>query len=81
MDYRINDHIEVRSDVQGGKPVIKGTRLDVETVVSHLLAGDSEKDILEAFPFITSADIEACRAFASRMAGLHYSVVALKDKQ
>ncbi len=50
MDYQINDRIEVRSEVMGGKPVIKGTRLDVETVVSHILAGDTEKDIREAFP-------------------------------
>ena len=81
MDYQINEHIEVRSGVQGGKPIVKGTRLDVETVVGHLLAGDTEQDILEAFPFITAADIEACREFASKMAGLHYSVVALKNVQ
>jgi uncharacterized protein (DUF433 family) len=37
MDYQVNEWIEVRSDVMGSKPVLKGTRLDVETVISHLL--------------------------------------------
>jgi len=81
MDYQINERIEVREGVMGGKPVIKGTRLDVETVVSFLLAGDTEKDILEAYPFITVEDIKACREFASKMSGLQYSVVELKNVQ
>ncbi len=81
MDYQINDRIEVRSEIMGGKPVIIGTRLDVETVVSHILAGDTEKDIREAFPFITAEDIEACREFASKMAGLKYSITELKSIQ
>ncbi|MDQ3847219.1 MAG: DUF433 domain-containing protein [Bacteroidota bacterium] len=79
MDYQINDHIEVRSGVMGGKPVIKGKRSEVETVVSHLLAGDTVNDILEAFPFITVEDIESCREFAIKMSGLHYSVIDLKN--
>lgn len=79
MQYQINEHIEVCSEVMGGKPVIKGTRLDVETVISHLLAGDTEQEILEAFPFITAAAIDACRAFVSKIAGLKYSVTELKN--
>jgi len=79
MDYRINDRLEVRSDVQGGKPVIRGTRLDVETIVSHLLAGDTETEILDAFPFITAEDINACKEFALKMSSLKYSIVDFKN--
>lgn len=79
MEYQINEHIEVHSGIMGGKPIIKGTRLDVETVISHLLAGDTEQDILEAFPFITPEDIRACRDFGSKMAGLKYSVIEFKN--
>lgn len=79
MNYEINDRLEVRSDVQSGRPVIKGTRLDVETVVSHLLAGDTEADILEAFPFITAEDINACKDFALKMSSLEYSIVDFKN--
>ncbi len=35
MDYEIAERLEVRSEVQGGKPIIKGTRLDVETIISY----------------------------------------------
>lgn len=79
MDYQINDRLEVRSDVQGGKPVIRGTRLDVETVVSHLLAGDTETEILDAFPFITAEDINACKDFALKMSSLEYSIIDFKN--
>ena len=79
MDYQINDWIEVRSGVMGGKPVIKGTRLDVETVISHLLAGDTENDVLAAFPFLSIESIKACRDFGMKMSGLKYSVVELKN--
>ena len=81
MDYQINDRLEVRSDVQGGKPVIRGTRLDVETIVSHLLAGDTETEILDAFPFITAEDINACKEFALKMSSLKYSIVDFKNAE
>jgi uncharacterized protein (DUF433 family) len=79
MDYEINDRPVVRSGVQEGRPIIKGKRLDVETVVSHLLAGDTEADILEAFPFITVEDINACRKFALKMSSIEYSIVEFKN--
>ncbi len=64
----------------GGKPVvIKGTRLDVETVISHLLAGDTEGDIIAAFPSLIAESIKACRDFGIKMSGLKYSVVELKN--
>lgn len=77
MGYEINERIEVHSGVQEGRPIIKETRLDVETVVSHLLAGDTEADILEAFPFITVEDINACEEFARKMTSLEYSIVEI----
>lgn len=79
MDYQINEWIEVHSGIMGGKPVIKGTRLDVETVISHLLAGDTEDDILSAFPSLTSESIRACRDFGMKMSGMKYSIVELKN--
>lgn len=79
MDYQINEWIEVRSDTMGGKPVIKGTRLDVETVISHLLAGDTEEDIIASFPSLTAESIKACKDFGMKMSGLKYSVVEFKN--
>lgn len=79
MDYVINEWIEVRTDVMGGMPVLKGTRLDVETVIGYLLAGDAEEDIIAAFPSFNTENIKACKNFGIKMSGLKYSVVELKN--
>jgi uncharacterized protein (DUF433 family) len=50
--------------VLAGKPVIRGTRLAVEFVISLLADGWSEADILANYPGITHEDIIACLAYA-----------------
>lgn len=54
--------MEKRRKVQGSKPVFRGTRVPVETVVDYLRAGKSREEILEAFPSLTEKDIEAAEA-------------------
>ena len=48
-----------------GKPVIKGTRIPVETILRKLGAGWSTADILDAFPHLTPDDIHAAAAYAA----------------
>ena len=43
-----------------GKPVIRGTRLSVEFIVSLAASGWTESQILENYPGITRDDILAC---------------------
>ena len=50
-----------------GQPVIKGTRLPVYAIVEALAAGDSQDDLLEAFPFLTAQDLEQALLFAARL--------------
>ncbi|MDQ3764181.1 MAG: DUF433 domain-containing protein [Actinomycetota bacterium] len=54
-------HVERRRGVLGGKPVLAGTRVPVDTVRRYLAAGRSVDDILRAFPVLTAADVEAVR--------------------
>ena len=68
------NRIEWSSDVCNGKPVIKGTRITVQTVLSHLSAGDSTEDILEAFPNLSREDVLACLAYAARVGEIHSSI-------
>lgn len=68
------DQIEWLSDVCNGKPVIKGTRITVQTVLSHLSAGDSTEDVLEAFPSLSREDVLACLAYAARVGEIHSSI-------
>ncbi len=65
------DGIEWLADVCNGKPVVKGTRITVETVLSHLSAGDTIEDVLEAFPVLKREHILDCLAHAARIGSIH----------
>jgi len=52
---------ERRRGTLGSKPVIAGTRIPVDTVRRYLRAGRSNADVLEAYPDLADADIEAIR--------------------
>jgi len=54
---------------------VRGTRITVQTVLEFLAAGDSVDDVLEEYPSLTRADVQACLDYASRMMGNHFSVV------
>jgi len=53
----------------GGKPIIRGRRLAVEHVLGMLTAGHTPESILEDFPWLERADIQACLLYATRMVG------------
>lgn len=63
-------HERIVTDPQAvhGRAHIKGTRVRVSDVLSHLAAGDSEADILEFFPCLTSDDVRACLGYAAAQA-------------
>jgi uncharacterized protein (DUF433 family) len=51
--------------IMGGKPVIRGTRIPVETVLRKLGAGMSADEILADHPRLSLDDIRAAQAFAA----------------
>jgi uncharacterized protein (DUF433 family) len=61
--------IVVSRDVCHGKPRIDGTRVMVHHVLSLLAAGKSIDEITsdEYYPDITTEDVLACLAYASRI--------------
>lgn len=63
MSY--HDRIEINPKVLVGKPVIKGTRLSVQLIVSLLADGWTEEDILENYPGVSSEDVRACLSYAA----------------
>ena len=58
--------ITVRSDIFGGKPIIRDMRFAVEHVLGQLAAGDSVDDILEQHEILEPDDVQACLVFAYR---------------
>ena len=52
--------------IKMGKPVIAGTRIPVELIVEKLGAGETEEELLEAYPRLTRSAIHAALAFAAQ---------------
>ena len=72
------ERITVLPDVCNGKPVIRGTRITVQTVLEFLGAGDSVDDVLAEYPTLTREDVQACIDYAARVMGNHYSVAPVR---
>ena len=64
----MNERIISDPQICGGEPCIRGTRIPVHVILSHLAAEDDYKTILKQFPRIFKADILACLEFASYLA-------------
>lgn len=65
-DSELLGRITVRTDVFGGKPIIRDMRIAVEHILGKLAAGDTAETILREYPFLEPEDIQACLLFAHR---------------
>jgi len=72
------ERIEIHPDICNGRPVVRGTRVAVRTVLEFLAAGDSVEDVLEEYPGLTREDIQACLAYATGLMDNGYSVEAVR---
>lgn len=68
------DDIEVHPDVCNGRPVVRGTRIAVESVLGMMAAGDSVDEVLLAYPTLTRAQVLACLDHAARLMHNQYSL-------
>ena len=60
-----HDRIEINPEIMGGKPVIRGTRIPVETVLRKLGAGMTVDAVLADHPRLTRDDVLASQSFAA----------------
>jgi uncharacterized protein (DUF433 family) len=61
----ITERIEINPGVMMGKPVIKGTRITVELILTKLSKGETDPELLEDYPHLTQDDIRAAIAYDS----------------
>ena len=66
--------IIINPDICNGRPIVRGTRITVQTVLEFLAAGDSVDDVLAEYPALSRNDVRACLDYASRLMANHYSV-------
>ena len=59
------DRITFDPTVMGGKPCIRGQRVTVGTVLGLLASGRSREEILAAYPYLESKDVDQCLAYAA----------------
>ena len=59
------DRITHDSVVMGGKPCIRGLRVTVGMILGLLATGQSRERILQAYPYLEPADIDAVLAYAA----------------
>ena len=61
----LSDRVTVSPDVMMGKPTIRGLRITVEQILKALAAGVPPEDLLEDYPELEPADLQAVFAFAA----------------
>lgn len=54
-------------DILGGKPIIKGTRMSVESILELLSSGMEIKEILKEYPFLKKEQIQASIDYAKNL--------------
>jgi uncharacterized protein (DUF433 family) len=59
------ERITIQPEICHGKPVIRGLRYPVESVLEYLAAGDSFETVLTEFPDLEREDLLACLEFAT----------------
>lgn len=59
------ERITLEAGKRGGKPCIRGLRITVYDVLSMLSNGMTQADIIEDFPELEPADIQAALAYAA----------------
>lgn len=61
------NRITASHEIMLGKPVIRGTRLTVELLLRKMSEGASAADLVQMYPQLEPADVEAALAYASAL--------------
>jgi uncharacterized protein (DUF433 family) len=59
------DRITCDPAILGGKPIIRGTRISVETILEWIASDATRDDIVRRHPHLTAADVEQALGYAS----------------
>lgn len=77
MSFDPRDFIDQSSQICGGEPVVRSTRVPVRTVLASLAEGATLEEILEDFPTVTEEALRAVIAFAAASAIEDLAIPAL----
>ena len=67
VDWSACPLVEIKPDVQRGRPVVRGTRLTVEdSIIGNWEAGLEPAEIVELFPSVTIRQVKEILAYAAK---------------
>jgi len=70
----LEDRITIDPRICNGKPIIRGKRITVQTVLEFLSAGETHEEILRQYPSLEPEDIYACLKFASKLMSRNFVI-------
>jgi uncharacterized protein (DUF433 family) len=73
MEY-LSNRITINPEICNGKPIIRGKRITVQTILEFLSAGESYEEILRQYPSLELEDIYACLQFATKLMSQEYVI-------
>jgi len=59
------DRINIDPEICGGKPCIRGTRIDIAIILDGLAEGLTAEQLIDHYPQLTVDDIRAALAYAA----------------
>lgn len=63
QDTGLIERITVNPDIFAGKPIVRGMRISVESILSFLAQGVTVAELLEDYPGLEAEDVRACELF------------------
>ena len=65
---KLPERVAVDPEIMMGKPCVKGTRIPVYVLLQKMAGGESEAELLQAYPQLSKADLTAVWEYAARAA-------------
>jgi uncharacterized protein (DUF433 family) len=75
-----NNIITQDPDILGGKPIIAGTRMSVESILELLSSGMEIKEIIKEYPFLEKEQIKAAIDYAKSIVSKEESYIFDKSR-
>jgi uncharacterized protein (DUF433 family) len=73
--------IAIDPNICFGKPCIRGHRIWVSLILDFLAGGMSKEELLEEYPQLERADIDACIAYGAEMARERFVEIPLAHNE
>ena len=66
-EQTLKSRVTLKSDVCGGKPCIRDTRIEIAVILDGLADGLTEADIIDHYPQLSIEDMRAALAYAAEL--------------